>query len=280
MDFLNAHADTEVVLTVGELHTRVKAANHYPVLADFDEGPYLMRAGADVQRAVVSVASEARAQGVSAVNVNFGEVNAVLSAVDLPHIEEDGEAGESDMLFLMHPTASLVEPQQKHYEVREDAFRVITDHRAVVLWAEPAFFTAFGLDPEQVSTYTLVELAVDATQAELRRALKSQGGDAGPSDRKPMIDQWMRALQLGMSTGRARFRDAEGNPGKWYQVTLRVLDDTVEILFVDVTQDVLNGHRVQNSMEDLQRLAETVPLGIFRSSPTGDILAGGSGLVA
>ena len=273
MGFLDAHPDAEVILTLGEMFRRVRAAHHYPALERFEEGPLLLRAGPDAQRAVVFVASEARSKGQAAVEAMIGGRVILLSAVNLVR-----NNGDTDMLFVCHPTASIVAPAETDDVDREDAFRVITDHRSSVLWAEPAFFRTFGLDPDQVGTCDLVALAVESTRADIRRA---RGGSESPGDSDgpvPMIEKWMRALRLGMSTGRTQFRDADGNPGNWYQVTLRVLDDTVEILFVDVTEDVLNGHRLQSAMEDLQRLAETVPLGIFRSSPDGDILYANSNL--
>ena len=74
-----------------------------------------------------------------------------------------------------------------------------------------------------------------------------------------------------MATRRLEMAAPDG-PRRWYQATTRVVDDRATVLFVDVTDDVRASERLEERERDIRRMAETVPVGIFRATGDGSLL--------
>ena len=90
-------------------------------------------------------------------------------------------------------------------------------------------------------------------------------------DTDAAVQSWMDAIATGMATRRVAIGRPE-QPVRWYQATTRVDDDVATVLFVDVTEDVRAAELAEERARDIRRLAETVPLGIFRASADGSLL--------
>ena len=245
--FLDEHIDAKLAVLVSDRLTRYDPALVHPRLASFPPAPVFAKAGPLVQRLTTHVALIAAAEGFAHVEADTARGPQHISALRAP--------GPTVTFIVFHPTAGLGPVTPLEHEQTQTVLRAQADDHARLVSVDPQLGEQLGLSSEALKDVTLTELI-------------------HPDSAEVGLQTWLDALNNGMATERIRFRTPQGSE-TWFQFIASVNGEEsslVDLLFVDVTDDVRASTIVEVKERDLQELAETVPMGIFRATTDGDIL--------
>lgn len=260
--FLVEHAEAQIIVAAGELLERQSAADFHPKLRAIPEGPRLLREKDSIRLAAVRAYQGARnSEGRACVRLEepFNGFTH-LSACDLR------EYGAT--VFLLTTIAGMCPPMPREDERAPAAFRIVTDLQSKILEADRGFGAAVGVDPEMLASMSLLDLVRQTPGA----AIKTDQFSNAAFSLEAATKVWIDGLTAGFATSRIRLGGQHGSEARWYQMTQRRVEATVDIVLVDVTADVQTATLLQHSARELQVLAETVPIGLFRSTTAGEII--------
>ena len=247
--FLSRHPDAQVAFTVGPTFRRVPPVNFNSTLATFAEAPILLEEGPQAQSAVTLAVMHAMTEETSHVTFPMADGRSQhLSCVRF-------EACEG-MLYILSPNDGIGDLLAPIKDDLTKAFHITTDLRSGILQADSDFAIEFGIEPELVTNYSLFDLITKSEQ---------------PAD-DDLIRNWIHGLGQGIASTRLQLFALDGSGSGWFQLTIRVVENEAEISLVDVSEDVRASDRLAHSANEFKTLAETVPMGIFRATHTGELL--------
>ncbi len=248
--FLTSHPDTEVAVVHGAALRRIRAADFSSALGPFVEAPTFANEGRDAHVAFLHAVRTAHRDGVATVSVDLRGGDWLLSAIDI--------VDRTAILLLLHPTAGLTQVRPVQERRNESAHRLICDERLMVLSIDASFADVVGVDADRISEISVLELMV------------GESVDA-------FIDCWLDSTMQALSTTRVRINTRDRTE-RWFQATASTQYNASEIVFVDVTDDVIAARLVEQRERNIRNIAETVPFGIFRCRLDGTLLFKNSNL--
>ncbi len=242
--FLETHPEALVVEIAVSGFERRSRRNMHPGLSGHEEGPYVLRFDAQIRESVTHTIRAALIDDAPThVSLELPAGEQTMSAIHLPEIQS---------IVLVFASEGFGDPVNQPARNRQPVLSVTCDLGGEIRAANDAFLRAVESNKTDVIGRSMLDFLP---------------GD----DPDVAIQAWLDAISSGMATRRLEMA-APGGPRRWYQATTRVDDDRATVLFVDVTDDVRSAERLEERERDIRRMAETVPLGIFRATADGSLL--------
>lgn len=252
IQFLDRHPDALVSVLRGVALRQVVPADFDAAFSDVAEGADLRNEGRDAHVAMLQAVRGARTDGPTTIELETTEATRLISAM----VSEDGDA----IILVVHPDAGLAPLRPVEERTTTPAHRLVCDERLMVLSADASFADVLGLDVADLTRMSVLDLMI---------------GESADS----FIDCWLESTRHSLSTTRVRMLTADRSE-RWFQTTASTQYHASEIVFVDVTDDVMAARLVEQRERNIRNIAETVPFGIFRCTLAGTLLFKNSNLDA
>lgn len=241
--FLAEHADAPVAQLSATNFERMADEDRHPELRAHPAAPIILELDPENRNLALHCIKSAYLGTPSHVALEIEGEPMTMSAL---HVRS------ADAIVLVFTDVGLGDPAAVSAADRQRVLSVACGLAGEILWADDAFLETVEATLDDVVGQSLLDFL-------------------GDDDVDAALQSWMDAIATGMATRRLAF----GRPGhadRWYQATTRVDGDRATVLFVDVTDDVRAAELAEERERDIRRLAETVPLGIFRATADGSLL--------